>query len=227
MSAQSETHQLLTKQGEKDLSICYSYEKTGSCPRGEKCHLLHLSAPMSRCLVFYHLYPNPDMFATFLKDEELQLDEDKKFDAFDAFFLDVFLELKLFGNVEDMFVAGNLSSHLQGNVYVRFQEVDAAMAAHKALEGRYYAGRVIHSAFVPVERLSSAICQDECIHGLNCSKVHPILASKNIMVQCFPRNIRTTPAVLRGFNMNTSYDSPYDILYGRSKYLPRSYNTYA
>ena len=218
-----------TKSREKDLSICYNYEKTGHCPKEEYCQLLHLSTPMSRCLVFHHLYPNPDFFSSFLdNDDDLVIDEDYKLDSFDAFFMDICLELKLFGQVEDMFVAGNFTTHLHGNVYVRFSEVDGAVAAHKALEGRYYAGRVVHSSFIPVEKLSCSLCKEEnCIRGSVCNYIHPIPASKHVLMQCFPRGLKTTPTPLRPPRDEYIPDSPYDLQQGRSKFLIKQKTTYA
>ena len=216
----------LVRPTERDISICYSFEKTGTCPRDKYCHLTHQSIPMSRCLVFKHLYPNPDLFTSFLDDDEVKIRKSTKQNAFDAFFLDVFMELRLFGNIEDMFVAGNILPNLHGNVYVRFQDVDSAVAAHKTLENRYYAGRLVHSSFVPVDKLSSSVChEDNCIHGVNCTFIHPIQISKHVVIQCFPRALRTTPAALRTFQEYPHTDSPYDILHGRSKFLLRAYNT--
>lgn len=211
------------REKEKDLSICYNYEKTGTCPKEDFCPLLHLSTPMSRCLVFHHLYPNPEYFASFLDEKDLQLDQDAKLDSFDAFYLDIYLEMKLFGKVEDLVVAGNLSTHLYGNVYVRYTEVDSAVAAHKALEGRFYAGRIVHSSFMPVEKLSTAICKEEnCLHGSACTRVHPIIPSKHVTLQMFSRQMKAIPTELRKYNNDDLIpDSPYEILQGRSKYLQK------
>ena len=207
---------------EKDISICPIFEKTGCCPHGDFCPLYHMISPLSRCLVFHHLYPNPLFFKSFFYQKEnetsLNFDEKELQQSFDAFFMDVFLELSQFGKVDDLFVAGNLCPHLYGNVFVRFDECDDAMAAHIGLENRYYAGRKVHSSFVPLEILSSSICNEHnCIHQSNCNFVHMLVPSKHVQMQCFPRAMTSTPEPLRTFKQSKYLDSPYELPQGRTR----------
>lgn len=185
-------------------STCELYEKTGSCPNDyipKCCPYKHPMKLMSRCLVFHHLYPNPEYFASFLPKSDQSLIKNRyNLNFVDAFFLDVYAEFKLFGNVQDIIIASNITQHLYGNVYVRFNEPDEALACHKALEGRFYAGRKVTSSLLFVEKLTSLICEEEsngkCDNGTTCPCMHPFIISKNVYWQAFPRSLFTTPTAL-------------------------------
>lgn len=63
------------------------------------------------------------------------------------FFDDVHAELSNFGGVEDMHVCNNLGVHLNGRVYVKFEDEDSAQAAFNALQGRFYGGESLPLLF--------------------------------------------------------------------------------
>lgn len=210
----------------RDKTVCFHFDRTGCCPRGTNgkyCTLKHVPIPFSRCLVFHHLYPNPDYFNEFIKHDKVEINPEKRKAIYEAFYIDVLLEFLQFGKVEDMFIASNLTEHLYGNVYVRFQEVDAAVACHMALEGRFYAGRLVNSTFVPLERLSSTLClqhmEGKCLHGDVCSLVHKIPLTRTLMLEAFPKVLQVMPEPLIEGLKDMFYDDPNDLVRGVSKYI--------
>jgi len=217
------------KSFDKDSSICYIYKKTGACLGGimKNCCLLHhVQNQINRCIVFHHLYPNPKFFASFFSENDKPIiDPIQEQQGLDAFFMDIYLEVEVFGKVEDMIISGNISRHLYGNVYVRFVDPASALACMIALQGRYYAGRKVVASFVPTNKLSSIKCKDNegstCIHEDKCHFVHPLKISPHVLMQAFPRSHFMIPDKLRDAPKNIVYDSPDDLLYGRSRLLKR------
>lgn len=215
----------MDEDGSSHRTKCNFFESTGCCPNGRMCPYDHIPLIMNRCLVFHHLYPNPDLFESFLPEDHPKISNQERLNSFNAFYMDVYLEMKLFGEVEDIVVAENITPHLQGNVFVRFKEADDALAAHKALENRFYAGRVVHSTFVPTEKLSTILCKDypNCIHGLNCCYVHMLEPSKHVLIQCFPKNLKAIPKAFQNNQKNNYLDSPNDLFHGKT-HLSRKHN---
>ena len=62
----------------------------------------------------------------------------------------VFEELEKFGKIEELNVCANLGDHMIGNVYVKYDEEEQAEKALNALNGRFYAGRLIMAEYSPV-----------------------------------------------------------------------------
>ncbi|KAH3742748.1 splicing factor u2af subunit [Pelomyxa schiedti] len=70
--------------------------------------------------------------------------------SFENFYDDVHNELTKFGEVEDLVVCENHGDHLDGNVYVKYRQEEAACKALGAINGRFYAGRPVVAEFSPV-----------------------------------------------------------------------------
>jgi hypothetical protein len=49
-------------------------------------------------------------------------------------------------------VCRNHAPHLRGNVYIHYDKVDDAVAAHTAFNGRFYAGKQLICEFAPLNR---------------------------------------------------------------------------
>ena len=62
---------------------------------------------------------------------------------FENFYEEIFLELSNFGELKELNVLDNLSEHLIGNVYAKFNDEDSASKAFKALEGTYYHSEMV------------------------------------------------------------------------------------
>jgi len=78
---------------------------------------------------------------------------------FEEFYEEVFMELAKFGEIEEMNISDNIGDHMMGNVYAKFQSEDQAKKAVQALNGRYYAGKVIMCEYSPVTDFREAKCR--------------------------------------------------------------------
>lgn len=92
------------------------------------------------------------------------------------FYEDVFEELALHGELENLNVCDNLADHMVGNVYVKFRDEESAAKALQALQGRYYAGRPVNAEFSPVTDFREATCrqyeENTCNRGGYCNFMH-------------------------------------------------------
>lgn len=207
-----------TLEGEIDKNVCAIFDKTGCCPREDMCTKKHRQPEMSRCLIFHHLYPDPDLFVSSLPNPEIMtITEEQKLNMLNAFYLDMVIMLSQFGPLEDLVVASNKSDILSGNVLAMFREVDGAAAAFVALNNQYYAGRKIRMTFSPTLRLSSAICREDsnCKNGAVCPFIHPYHPSPSVYNDCFPRAPRQFPAKQREFKRTQFLNTPQNLLYGK------------
>ena len=201
---------------------CNYFEKTGCCQKEDLCNKTHRNASLSRCLVFHHIYPDPDLFLESLPDPSIvQMTEADKTNLLNAFFLDMVIMLREFGPLEDLVVASNRSDTLSGNVIAMFKEVDAAAAAYIALNQKFYAGRRVRITFAPILRLSSAVCRGsedgDCRMGAACSFIHPLVPSQWVIDDCFPRAQRMFPEPFRKSKRTRIIDTPQEVLYGKTR----------
>jgi len=104
------------------------------------------------------------------------IDEEAAQKHFEEFYEDVWTELSSFGDVEELHVCNNLGDHLIGNVYAKFYDENSAAAAQQALNGRFYARRMLTCEFSPVTDFREARCRQfdngECIFGGYCNFMH-------------------------------------------------------
>jgi len=211
----------MSEDKERDPTLCAFYEKTGTCGKGELCGRIHRTYPLSRCLLFHHLFPDPTVFAKMLPEGVLSISSTEKQRMVDAFYLDVVLMVNRFGPVEDVVICGNKSDHLNGNVLVMFKEVDAAYAALAALDGCYYAGRKVKVSLIPLNRISNSICRGiengECAAQDSCNYVHPLNPSDFVTNECFPRSLRVYAEPFRKMKKHMIPDTPTDLLYGKTR----------
>jgi splicing factor U2AF subunit len=101
---------------------------------------------------------------------------EKMQEHFEDFYEDIYEELSKFGEVETLNVCDNLADHMIGNVYVQFREEEQAVAAHNALQGRFYSGRPIIVEYSPVTDFREATCrqyeENSCNRGGYCNFMH-------------------------------------------------------
>jgi splicing factor U2AF subunit len=95
---------------------------------------------------------------------------------YEDFCHDVFEELAVHGEIEELNVCDNLADHMVGNVYVKFADEDDANKAKAALDGRYYMGRPIRCEFSPVTDFRESTCrqyeENTCTRGGYCNFMH-------------------------------------------------------
>ena len=210
--------------GSVESNVCVYFEKTGCCPKGELCNKKHILTNLPRCVVFHHIFPNPDFFIDSLPKGTLEISYIERQRLIDAFFIDICLMVKNFGLVDDIVIAANKCDHLSGNVWVWFRETDSAYMCKNALNGQYYAGRKIIVSLCSSPRFSLSQCKlnttGDCPSGLSCFYIHPLEPSFHIFNECIPRSIKVYPEQFRRWKLPKILDSPNDIIAGRCKTLP-------
>ena len=93
---------------EKDTLYCPFYQKNGACMHGDSCSRMHVKPQASKTIMLVNFYPNPYRFMGLLPRDTLVIDQGTVNRNFDDFYMDIYEELRTFGPIEDMLVAGNL-----------------------------------------------------------------------------------------------------------------------
>lgn len=175
---------------EEDKVNCPFYFKIGACRHGETCTRIHNKPPVSQTMVLPHLYDNPPAAVAFA--DGLNVPQENLVEAvnhFEDFYEEVFMELAKYGELDEVVVADNIGEHMIGNVYVKFQTEDQALAAMGGLNGRYYAGKVIVAEYSPVTDFREAKCRQynegSCDRGGYCNFMHPKHVSRDLKSQLF------------------------------------------
>jgi len=183
---------------EKDKVNCPFYYKIGACRHGDKCSRIHNRPVLSQTILLPHMYLNP-LAAPMIDAEGKPVEYDKKYlrDYFEDFYEDAFEELSKFGEIEELNVCDNVNEHLLGNVYVKYRHEEDAEKALKALQGRYYAGRLLLPEFSPVTDFRDACCRQyeetECTRGGLCNFMHLKQVSKTMKKDLFREQARRFP----------------------------------
>jgi len=103
---------------------------------------------------------------------------------FDGFYEDLFVEMALYGEIEEIHVCRNICDHLYGNVYVKYREELQAQKSLDGVKGRYYGGKPIVVELSPVTDFREARCRQydlgECLRGGNCNFMHLYEPSRTI-----------------------------------------------
>ncbi|CDK29978.1 unnamed protein product [Kuraishia capsulata CBS 1993] len=120
------------------------------------------------------------------KEEVAYVETPEDKENFDLVFKDVFLECSLkHGIVEDMVVCENTNPHLSGNVYIKFRDLDSAIAAQADFQDRYFDSRPVFAEFCGVRSFEDAICKmfrsNECDRGGLCNFMHVKQPSQGLL----------------------------------------------
>ncbi|CAF0758350.1 unnamed protein product [Rotaria sp. Silwood1] len=160
--------------------VCSFYLKTGVCRYNERCHRTHNKPDITNTLLAVNMYSNFEM--QYGLDDEydfdigLEFEESERYENFKDFYYDVLPEFERFGHVIIFKVCANSEIHLRGNVYIQYETDYQAMQAYKALNTRYYAGRMVQCQFVNIPSWSAAICglfeHGKCPKGRRCNYLH-------------------------------------------------------
>jgi len=125
----------------------------------------------------HHLYDNPPAAVAFADGMEVSRDSlALAARDFDEFYEEIFNKLAEFGEVEDLIILDNINDHMIGNVYAKFFNEEDAEKAMRALNGKYYGGRLIFCEFSPVTDFKEARCRlyadSSCDRGGYCNFMH-------------------------------------------------------
>jgi len=156
---------------------CPFYFKIGACRNGDQCNRLHNRPTMSQTLLLSHMYPNTPEALALANDEPWDDDMyDRAQQHLEAFYIEVFLELANYGEIEDVVVVDNLCDHLIGNVYVKYYHEEDAERALGKLTGRFYSGKLIQAEYTTVSDFREARCrafhETRCNRGAYCNFLH-------------------------------------------------------
>ncbi|CAE8644675.1 unnamed protein product, partial [Polarella glacialis] len=90
---------------EEDRVNCPFYFKIGACRNGDQCNRLHNRPTMSQTLLLSHMYPNTPESLALANDEPWDDDMyDRAQQHLEAFYVEVFLELANYGEIEALVV---------------------------------------------------------------------------------------------------------------------------
>ncbi|KAB7506383.1 U2 small nuclear ribonucleoprotein auxiliary factor subunit-related protein 1 [Armadillidium nasatum] len=126
--------------------------------------------------MYSHIGLDGELIDDYDTDISLEYSESERYNHYREFYYDVLPEFEKCGRVIQFKVCCNKSSHLRGNVYVQYAQVESAVKAVTKFNGRWYAGKQISCIFVPIERWKSAICglhwSHKCPKGNLCNFLH-------------------------------------------------------
>jgi splicing factor U2AF subunit len=127
----------------------------------------------------------------------LGLSDDRLQRFVDAFYVDLYYEVRQYGVVEDIILARNSMFHLCGNAYVWYRDLGDANLAQKALDGRYYAGKKVRAVVTSGVSFSRSVCRTD--HGAKrcrdeyCNFIHEMKVSPDLYKELFPPELRAKP----------------------------------
>ncbi|KAG5625758.1 hypothetical protein H5410_010976 [Solanum commersonii] len=162
---------------EQDKAHCPFHLKTGACRFGSHCSRVHFYPDKSCTLLMKNMYCGPGF--AWEQDEGLEYTDEEVECSFEEFYEDVHTEFLKFGEIINFKVCRNSSSHLRGNVYVHYKDIDSAVLAYHSINGRYFASKQITCEFVSVTKWKVAICGEfmksklkSCSRGTACNFIH-------------------------------------------------------
>ena len=168
-------------------NLCPDFSQTGCCALGEKCTRFHLRPPISRTILFPHLFVNLEAISpeTLSDSDGNQYKYTEKFlkRRLEEFYEDMWLELMTFGEIEDMVMTRNTCDHLVGNVYVRFSSLKDAQKVMQNFQNRTFEGRIILPEYCIVLDFNEAICrasESGTCEKADCSFIHVAHVSEKL-----------------------------------------------
>ncbi|KAL7715249.1 U2 snRNP auxiliary factor [Entamoeba marina] len=149
---------------ESQQKICMFYLKVGACRHGDNCNKNHPILTSSQTLLFPHLW----------NAQPIQTPEQMR--EYEQFYSDLFGLCSRFGRVLDCVVSENQSSHLHGNVLVKFSSESEAYQAMVELRGKLFHSSVMNPILSPVINFKEARCRQhdngDCPRSGGCNFSH-------------------------------------------------------
>jgi len=128
---------------------------------------------------------------------------------FEQFYEEIFVELSDFGELKELSVVDNLSDHLIGNVYAKFNDEESASKAYNALEGKYYHSNMVEEEYCPIINIKDCKCRKFedglCNRGPYCNFVHLKEVSKSLLRSLRDEMYETHPEYKRNRNNNNNF----------------------
>ena len=160
--------------------------------------------------MFKHLYQNPPAAIAFAEGNEVN-DSDLKeaIKHFEQFYEEIFVELSDFGELKELSVVDNLSDHLIGNVYAKFNDEESASKAYNALEGKYYHSNMVEEEYCPIINVKDCKCRKFedglCNRGPYCNFIHLKEVSKSLLRSLRDEMYETHPEYKKNRNNNNNF----------------------
>ena len=128
---------------------------------------------------------------------------------FEQFYEEIFVELSDFGELKDLSVVENLSDHLIGNVYAKFNDEESASKAYNALEGKYYHSNMVEEEYCPIINVKDCKCRKFedglCNRGPYCNFIHLKEVSPSLVRSLRDEMYETHPEYKRNRNNNNNF----------------------
>lgn len=182
----------------EDKVNCPFFFKNGACRYGDQCIRRHIKPTISRTLLFAHMYNNPPLAIALAEGQPIP-EEDiiKVVEHFEKFFMEVYLEVANFGEIEEMHVMDNLGEHMIGNVYVRFKTEEDAKNTLTNLSGRYYMNKLVMPEYSQVINFEEGKCRQfetsTCKRGAACNFMHLKPVSRDLLRALYKQMHKDNP----------------------------------
>lgn len=145
---------------EEDPVNCSWFFKVGACRKGDSCPKRHNAPTSSESILLSAMYsgtPESTAIANEMPWDDAMYDRAQK--HLETFYVDVFLTVAEYGEVEEVVVLDNTTPNLMGNVYVKYYREESAAKALRGLTGRHYNGNMLFPEFTPVADFREARCR--------------------------------------------------------------------
>lgn len=121
----------------------------------------------------------------------------KVVEHFEKFYMEIYLEIASFGEIEELHVMDNLGEHMIGNVYVRFVSEEDAENALKNLAGRYYLNKLVMPEYSQVSNFDEGKCRQfetsTCKRGAACNFMHLKPVSRDLLRALYKQMHKDNP----------------------------------
>lgn len=163
-----------------DQPLCPFFSKVAACRFRDNCSRNHVRPGISNTLLIPGFYKNFELNMRYERefdiDISLECDEKEAYEKFYEFFEDILVELKTYGQINELNICRNQEIHLMGNVYVQYRSKRHSLRAYRNLCGRFYGGHKITAEFCTIPSWSEAVCglffRKMCPKGKNCNYLH-------------------------------------------------------
>lgn len=165
---------------------CGFFQKMGACRHGDGCTKVHQRPTLGPTVLFPLMYPNP-LAVEHITDRAWSFEFDKKYlkKHFEHFYKDVWRTFMEFGRISELRVVGNLCDHLLGNVYIKFEDPQAAAKVVDELKLKKFNDILLLPELSPVTDFGDACCKEdregECKRGAQCNFLHILKVSRSVM----------------------------------------------